>query len=74
MADPPAATAATVAAPAAGVDTQGDSDRRMTAQLISNHYLIRFGEDTLKHRPLWVRVIVEFVGTFMLVTVAAEPS
>jgi aquaporin Z len=68
MADPPAATAA---APAAGVDTQGDSDRRMTAQLISNHYLIRFGEDTLKHRPLWVRVIVEFVGTFMLVTVAA---
>ena len=38
---------------------------------IGNRYLIRFQEDTLRHRPLWIRVIIEFVGTFMLVTVAA---
>ncbi|MGP8002069.1 MAG: hypothetical protein ACLPKI_32825 [Streptosporangiaceae bacterium] len=34
-------------------------------------YLIRFEEDTLRSRPLWIRVIIEFVGTFLLVTVAA---
>lgn len=34
-------------------------------------YLIRFEEDTLRSRPLWIRVIVEFAGTFLLVTVAA---
>src|ERR1700758_1810386 len=34
-------------------------------------YLMRFEEDTLRHRPLWLRVIVEFLGTFVLVTVAA---
>jgi aquaporin Z len=33
--------------------------------------MIRFEEDTLRHRPLWLRVIVEFFGTFILVTVAA---
>jgi aquaporin Z len=34
-------------------------------------YLIRFDEDTLRSRPLWIRVITEFAGTFLLVTVAA---
>ena len=38
---------------------------------VSSRYLIRFEEDTLRHRPLWIRVIVEFLGTFILVTVAA---
>lgn len=38
---------------------------------LANRYLIRFEEDTLRHRPLWLRVIVEFLGTFVLVTVAA---
>lgn len=38
---------------------------------LDHRYLIRFEEDTLRHRPLWIRVIVEFVGTFVLVTVAA---
>jgi aquaporin Z len=33
--------------------------------------MIRFSEDTLKHRPLPIRLIVEFFGTFILVTVAA---
>ena len=34
-------------------------------------YLIRFEEDTLRPRPLWIRLIIEFLGTFVLVTVAA---
>jgi aquaporin Z len=33
--------------------------------------LIRFEEDTLRQRPLWIRLIIEFLGTFVLVTVAA---
>jgi aquaporin Z len=41
------------------------------ASAASWRYLIRFEEDTLRHRPLWVRVIVEFLGTAMLVVVAA---
>ena len=34
-------------------------------------YLLRFEADTLRSRPLWIRLIVEFLGTFVLVTVAA---
>ncbi len=41
------------------------------AAAIRRRYLIRFEEDTLKQRPLWIRLIIEFLGTFMLVTVAA---
>jgi aquaporin Z len=41
------------------------------AAAIGTRYLIRFEQDTLRSRPLWIRVIVEFVGTFLLVTVAA---
>jgi aquaporin Z len=40
-------------------------------ELIGHRYLIRFEQDTLRHRPLWLRVLVEFFGTFILVTVAA---
>jgi aquaporin Z len=47
------------------------SDQPTTAELIGSRYLIRFQEDTLRHRPLWIRLIIEFVGTFILVTVAA---
>src|SRR4051794_39841799 len=32
---------------------------------------VRFEEETLKQRPLWIRVIIEFVGTAALVLVAA---
>jgi len=49
----------------------GASDRRTTAEQVGTRYLIRFQEDTLRHRPLWIRVIIEFLGTFVLVTVAA---
>ena len=34
-------------------------------------FLLRFEEDTLKSRPLWIRVIIECLGTALLVTVAA---
>jgi aquaporin Z len=48
----------------------GDRDRDHDAAL-RHRYLVQFEEDTLKERPLWIRVIVEFIGTFVLVTVAA---
>jgi aquaporin Z len=51
--------------------TGAPPDRRAVAEMVGNRYLIRFGEDTLRHRPLWIRVIIEFIGTFILVTVAA---
>jgi hypothetical protein len=41
------------------------------AAAIRRRYLIRFEEDTLRSRPLWIRLIIEFAGTFLLVTVAA---
>jgi aquaporin Z len=41
------------------------------AAAVGRRYLIRFGEDTLQSRPLWIRLIIEFLGTFILVTVAA---
>lgn len=45
-----------------------DADHAATLQ---RRYLIRFEEDTLRQRPLWIRLIIEFLGTFVLVTVAA---
>ena len=41
------------------------------AASLQRRYLIRFEEDTLRERPLWIRLIIEFLGTFVLVTVAA---
>jgi aquaporin Z len=41
------------------------------ADEIGRRYLVRFDEDTLRSRPLWIRLIIEFAGTFLLVTVAA---
>jgi aquaporin Z len=37
----------------------------------ARHYLLGFEVDTLRSRPLWIRLIIEFLGTFILVTVAA---
>src|ERR1039457_3545372 len=42
-----------------------------TEELFGTRYLIKFQEDSLGHRPLWNRVIIQFIGTFILVTVAA---
>jgi aquaporin Z len=50
--------------------TVSDEDERHAAAL-RRRYLIRFEENTLKSRPLWIRLIIEFVGTFLLVTVVA---
>ena len=51
-------------------DVTADKDADHAAAL-GRRYLIRFEEDTLRQRPLWIRLIIEFLGTFVLVTVAA---
>jgi aquaporin Z len=51
-------------------DVTGSMDQPH-ADALGRRYLVRFEEDTLRQRPLWIRVIIEFVGTFVLVTVAA---
>ncbi|MGW7682005.1 MIP/aquaporin family protein [Kribbella sp. NPDC054772] len=38
---------------------------------LGRRYFVRFEEDVLRQRPLWIRLIIEFLGTFVLVTVAA---
>ena len=52
----------------ANVTADTDAEHAAAAR---RHYLIRFEEDTLRQRPLWIRLIIEFLGTFVLVTVAA---
>src|SRR5580700_11428895 len=47
------------------------AEKEEHAAAIQRRYLVRFEEDTLKERPLWIRLIIEFAGTFLLVTVAA---
>src|SRR5262249_28900176 len=37
----------------------------------ARHYLLGFEGDAIRPRPLWIRLIIEFLGTFILVTVAA---
>ncbi len=54
----------------APVSTSAKSQRKAQAEAIGSRYLIKFSEDTLRHRPLWIRVIIEYVGIFNLVTVA----
>ncbi|GAA4720760.1 MIP/aquaporin family protein [Phytohabitans rumicis] len=51
-------------------EVTGNADQQR-ADAVRRRYLIRFEEDTLRQRPLWIRVIIEFIGTFVLVTVAA---
>jgi aquaporin Z len=49
----------------------GSTEDKAHLEAIRHRYLIRFEEDTLRQRPLWIRVIIEFVGTAALVLVAA---
>src|SRR5215468_10847099 len=49
-------------------DTVQPTDEERAA---ARHYLLGFEVDTLRSRPLWIRLIIEFLGTFILVTVAA---
>jgi aquaporin Z len=51
-------------------DVTADLDAEHAASL-RRRYLIQFEEDTLRPRPLWTRLIIEFTGTVVLVTVAA---
>ncbi|HTS95711.1 MAG TPA: aquaporin [Streptosporangiaceae bacterium] len=51
-------------------DVTDNTDAEHEAAL-RRRYLIRFEEDTLRPRPLWIRLIIEFLGTGVLVTVAA---
>jgi aquaporin Z len=51
-------------------NTASETDAEHAAA-VGRRYLVRFEEDTLRQRPLWIRVIIEFIGTFVLVTVAA---
>jgi aquaporin Z len=53
---------------APSVPTQRGSDDASTLQ---PGYLERFQRDTLRHRPLWIRLIIEYLGTTLLVLVAA---
>ena len=48
-----------------------DDQEEQHAAAVGTRYFLRFEEDTLRSRPLWVRLIIEFLGTFILVTVAA---
>ena len=49
----------------------GSTAEQEHTEAIRRNYLIRFEEDTLRQRPLWIRLIIEFVGTAALVLVAA---
>src|SRR5215813_123621 len=53
-------------------DNMADSTMPTDAErAAARHYLLGFEVDTLRSRPLWIRLIIEFLGTFILVTVAA---
>src|SRR2546430_220285 len=41
------------------------------AEVIRRRYLLPFEADIFASRPLYVRVAIEFIGTFLLVSVAA---
>lgn len=47
------------------------TEERRKAEALGRHYLMRFEQDTLRQRPLWIRLIIEFLGTSLLVLVAA---
>ena len=46
-------------------------DEGDAAAALRRRYLIKFDEDILQQRPLWIRLIIEYLGTILLVTVAA---
>jgi aquaporin Z len=56
-----------------GENTMADTATQPTDEerAAARHYLLGFTVDTLRSRPLWIRLIIEFLGTFILVTVAA---
>jgi aquaporin Z len=55
----------------AHTEDQAHTEEQLHTDAVGRRYLIRFEEDTLRQRPLWIRVIIEFLGTAVLVLVAA---
>jgi aquaporin Z len=53
------------------VEVPPEADPPIDAAAFGRRYLIRFEQETLRQRPLWIRVIIEYVGTAALVLVAA---
>ena len=47
------------------------AEARRQDEAVRHRYFVRFEEDTLRQRPLWIRLIIEFLGTALLVLVAA---
>ena len=63
---------AAFARPGSREDTMADTTQPTDEErAAARHYLTRFEVDTLRSRPLWIRLIIELIGTFILVTVAA---
>ena len=54
-----------------GATTRPPDAEADRAAAMGRRYFIRFEEENLRSRPLWIRLIIEFAGTFLLVTVAA---
>jgi aquaporin Z len=67
----PSTGSSTATDPSPPAERVAAADQAANFDLIGSRYLIKFERDTLRHRPLWIRLIIEFVGTFILVTVAA---
>jgi aquaporin Z len=53
------------------VPAAADDAAAARAEAAPDRFMIRLEEDTLRERPLWIRLIIEFLGTFLLITVAA---
>jgi aquaporin Z len=54
-----------------GDDDRNNEKEKEQAAALRHRYLLRYEDDILGQRPLRTRVIIEFVGTFVLVSVAA---
>ncbi len=54
-----------------GDDDRDNEKEQEQAAVLRHRYLLRIEDDILGQRPLRTRVIIEFVGTFVLVSVAA---
>jgi aquaporin Z len=60
-----------VARTSAGRPGQPDPGR---VAAVRHYYLAQLEDDVLRERPLYIRLLVELVGAFVLVTVAAGPG
>jgi aquaporin Z len=68
--DPEQPMSATRPASTSAVETDSARAQRESDEAIQHRYLVRFERD-LRERPLWIRVVIELLGTCLLVIVAA---